>query len=47
MKQMAFEMESEELSLKEKAVRAVNLFQAIAAEKNIVLKFNKKPHKKK
>lgn len=47
MKQMMFEMESEELALKEKAIRAVNLFQAMAAERDIVLKLNKKPRKKK
>ncbi len=42
MEQIEMKMSSENLTLKEKAVFAVNLFQALAAERSIVLKLNKK-----
>ncbi len=45
MKQIAADDDSN-LTLKEKAVLAVNLFKTMAAKRNIVLKLNKKPKKK-
>lgn len=46
VRQAASETEAAELSIKEKAALAANLFHSVAAERNIVLKLNKKPGKK-
>lgn len=46
VEQITAETEADELTLKEKAVIAANLFQAEAEKRNIVLKLNKKPSKK-
>jgi hypothetical protein len=41
------EFEKDNLSLKEKASNAANVFQDVAAKRGIVLKLNKKPAKSK
>jgi hypothetical protein len=46
VEQIAIETESNNLTLKEKAALAADLFQAMAAKRNIVLKLNKKTGKK-
>ena len=46
VEQIAAETESNNLTLKEKATLAANLFQTMAAKRNIVLKLNKKTRKK-
>ena len=45
MKQIAVETESSNLTIKEKAALASNLFKAAAANQNIILKYNKKSSK--
>jgi len=45
VEQIVSETESGNLTIKEKAALAVNLFQAMAAKRKIVLKLNKKPAK--
>ena len=45
VKQIAIETEERNLTLKEKALIAANLFQAMAEQRNIVLKLNKKTNK--
>lgn len=47
MGQIADETKSDNLTLKEKAALAVNLFQIMAVRRNIVLKLNKKTGRKK
>lgn len=47
VEQIVPETKSGNLNLKEKAALAVNLFQTMAAKRNIVLKLNKKPAKSK
>lgn len=47
MKQIATETNLDNLTLKEKATIAVNLFQTMAAKQNVVLKLNKKTGKSK
>ena len=42
VEQIVTETESDNPTLKEKAAIAANLFQAVAAKRNIVLKLNKK-----
>lgn len=44
--QITAETEASELTLKEKAVLAANLFETMAQKRHIVLKLNKKPSKK-
>lgn len=46
VEQIATEMESDNLSLKENSALAVNLFQSMAVKRNIVLKLKKKTNKK-
>jgi hypothetical protein len=46
VEQIAIETGSNNLTLKEKAALAADLFQAMAAKRNIVLKLNKKTGKK-
>jgi len=46
VEQMESEKESDNLTLKEKAALAANLFQAMAEKRNIVLKLHKKTNKK-
>lgn len=46
VEQIATETKSDNLTLKEKSTLAVNLFQSMAVERNIVLKLNKKSNKK-
>jgi hypothetical protein len=46
VEQIAIGAESNNLTLKEKASLAANLFQAMAAERNIILKLNRKISKK-
>jgi len=46
LEQIATETKAVNLTLKEKAILAVNLFQSMAVRRNIVLKLNKKTSKK-
>jgi len=46
VEQIATDKELEKLTLKEKATLVTNLFQAIASNRDIVLKLNKKTRKK-
>lgn len=47
MEQISIKASSDNISLKEQATIAVELFQSVAKQQAIVLKFNKKPSKKK
>lgn len=46
VEQIATETKSDNLTLKEKAIVAVNLFQSMAVSRNITLRLNKKTNKK-
>jgi len=46
MEQITTETESDNLTLKAKTALAANLFQTMAAKRNVLLKLNKKTSKK-
>lgn len=46
VEQLAIETESDNLTLKEKATLAANMFQTMASKRNVVLKLNKKTRTK-
>ncbi|MCG8502457.1 MAG: DUF3795 domain-containing protein, partial [Firmicutes bacterium] len=46
VKRMKEATTSDNLTVKDKAVIAVNLFQDVAKQRNLILKLNKKPKKK-